>query len=60
LRFLVFTTASSSSPTGLALFGRLAPALARRHGVAVLGEFAGNLLRALGSFWTRLRATDFS
>ena len=61
--FLVFTTGELFIlPTGLALFGRLAPGALAATTMALWfsASFAGNLLAgALGSFWTRLGATDF-
>jgi proton-dependent oligopeptide transporter, POT family len=61
--FLVFTTGELFIlPTGLALFGRLAPGVLAATTMALWfsASFAGNLLAgALGSFWTRLGATDF-
>ena len=49
-------------PTGLALFGRLAPGALAATTMAMWfsASFAGNLLAgALGSYWTRLGATRF-
>jgi POT family proton-dependent oligopeptide transporter len=49
-------------PTGLALFGRLAPAALAATTIALWfsASFVGNLFAgALGSFWTRLGATHF-
>jgi POT family proton-dependent oligopeptide transporter len=61
--FLVFTTGELFIlPTGLALFGRLAPGVLAATTMALWfsASFAGNLLAgALGSFWTRLGATHF-
>jgi dipeptide/tripeptide permease len=49
-------------PTGLALFGRLAPGalVATTMALWFSASFAGNLLAGgLGSLWTRLGATQF-
>jgi len=49
-------------PTGLALFGRLAPSALAATTIAMWfsASFAGNLLAGgLGSFWTQLGATRF-
>jgi proton-dependent oligopeptide transporter, POT family len=60
---LVFTTGELFIlPTGLALFGRLAPGALAATTMALWfsASFAGNLLAGgLGSFWTRLGATQF-
>jgi POT family proton-dependent oligopeptide transporter len=61
--FLVFTTGELFIlPTGLALFGRLAPGALAATTMALWfsASFAGNLLAGgIGSFWTRLGATHF-
>ena len=61
--FLVFTTGELFIlPTGLALFGRLAPGALAATTMALWfsASFAGNLLAGgLGTFWTRLGATHF-
>jgi POT family proton-dependent oligopeptide transporter len=61
--FLVYTTGELFIlPTGLALFGRLAPGALAATTMALWfsASFAGNLLAGgLGSFWTRLGATHF-
>jgi POT family proton-dependent oligopeptide transporter len=61
--FLVFTTGELFIlPTGLALFGRLAPGAVAATTMALWfsASFAGNLLAGgLGTFWTRLGATHF-
>jgi POT family proton-dependent oligopeptide transporter len=61
--FLVFTTGELFIlPTGLALFGRLAPGALAATTMAMWfsASFAGNLLAGgLGTFWTRLGATRF-
>jgi POT family proton-dependent oligopeptide transporter len=61
--FVVLTTGELFIlPTGLALFGRLAPGALAATTMALWfsASFAGNLLAGgLGSFWTRLGATRF-
>ena len=61
--FVVFTTGELFIlPTGLALFGRLAPGALAATTMALWfsASFAGNLLAGgLGSYWTRLGATHF-
>jgi POT family proton-dependent oligopeptide transporter len=62
--FLVVFTAGELFilPTGLALFGRLAPGALAATTMALWfsASFAGNLLAgALGTYWTRLGPTDF-
>jgi proton-dependent oligopeptide transporter, POT family len=61
--FIVYTTGELFIlPTGLALFGRLAPGALAATSIALWfsASFAGNLLAGgLGSLWSRMSAVEF-